>query len=134
MRNESVINGTNELTANERLTNMTEMQKCLERATAKGFVSHFKATDKGLKCLDSNKVYQPHEVSVPNFFRFEGVSNPDDMSILYEIQTYDGCKGTLIDAYGVYADPRVGKFITEVDEIYKKAPHDSRRMTTFNER
>lgn len=132
MRNEPAISGRAELTANDRLTNMTELQKCLERASAKGFVNWFKATENGLRCIDSNRLYQPEEVTVPNYFRFEGVSDPDDMSILYEIETFDGCKGTLIDAYGVYADSRVAKFMTEVHEIYKKAPHDDRRMTTVN--
>ena len=132
MRNEPAIDGRVELTANERLTNMTELQKCLDKASAKGFVNWFKATDNGLKCIGSDRIYQPDEVSVPNYFRFEGVSDPDDMSILYEIETFDGCKGTLIDAYGVYADSRVGKFMTEVQEIYKKAPH-GRKMTTDRE-
>lgn len=128
MRNEPAINGIVELSANDRLTNMTELQKCLERANAKGFVNWFKATDKGLKCIGSNRVYKPNEVTVPNFFRFEGISDPDDMSILYEIETFDGCKGTLIDAYGVYADSRVAEFMTEVQEIHKKAPHEDRQL------
>src|SRR5438128_6065308 len=85
---------------NDRITNMTEMQKCLDKAMAKGFVKSFRATEKGLKCIDSERLYQPADVTVPNFFRFEGISDPADMSILYEIETNDGCKGTLIDAYG----------------------------------
>ena len=123
MRNESLGDQQPRVEANDRLTNMTEMQRCLEKAAAKGFVSWFKATDKGLKCIGSNKVYQPEEVFVPNFFRFEGISDPDDMSILYEIETADGCKGTLIDAYGVYADQRVAKFMSQVEEMHKKVPH-----------
>ena len=111
-----------------QLNFMTELQKCLERASAKGFVNWFKATDEGLKCLGTNRVYQPNEVNVPNFFRFEGISDPDDMSILYEIETHDGCKGTLIDAFGVYADSRVGNFMNEVHDIHKKAPHEDRNL------
>ena len=109
--------------ANDRLTNMTEMQKCLDKALEKGFDLSFKATENGLKCLGSNRVYSPEEVTVPNFFRFEGISDPGDMSILYEIETNDGCKGTLIDAYGVYSDSRVAKFMCAVDEMHKKIPH-----------
>ena len=130
MRNEPAIDRSAELAANDRLTNMTGLQKCLESAGAKGFISWFKATDKGLKCIGSNRVYQPDEVTVPNFFRFEGISDPDDMSILYEIETHDGCRGTLVDAYGVYADSSVAKFMAEVQEIYKKAPHDDRKLSS----
>ena len=35
--------------------------------------------------------------------RFEGMSSTDDNSILYAISSKDGIKGTLVDAYGVYA-------------------------------
>ena len=109
--------------ANDRLTNMTEMQKCLDKATEQGYVRSFGITERGLRSLGSERIYQPNEVSVQNFFRFEGISDPDDMSILYEIETHDGCKGTLIDAYGVYSDSRVGKFMCDVEEVHKKIPH-----------
>jgi hypothetical protein len=108
---------------NDRLTNMTEMQQCLDKAVEKGFDLSFKATENGLKCLGSERVYSPQEVTVPNYFRFEGISDPGDMSILFEIETNDGCKGTLIDAYGVYSDSRVAKFMCAVEKMHKKVPH-----------
>ena len=108
---------------NVRIPYMTELERCLEKASAKGFVDWFKVTEKGLQRIGTGRIYQPEEVSVPNFFRFEGISDPDDMSILYEIETRDGCKGTLIDAYGVYSDSRVGEFMCEVQEFHKKFPH-----------
>jgi hypothetical protein len=36
------------------------------------------------------------------------------MSIVYAIETRNGVRGTLADAFGVYADPRVGAFIRTV--------------------
>ena len=41
------------------------------------------------------------------------------MSILYAIETSDGRKGVLIDAYGLYADDDTSAFMQEV-EIFKK--------------
>jgi hypothetical protein len=32
------------------------------------------------------------------------MSNPDDNSVLFAIESNDGLKGTLLDAYGVYAE------------------------------
>ena len=55
-----------------------------------------------------------------SFFRFEGESDPDDNAILYVIETTDGLKGTLIDAYGVYNDQRVTQFMKDVNMIQKK--------------
>jgi hypothetical protein len=52
--------------------------------------------------------------------RFEGASDPADNTILYVIETNDGIKGTLVDAYGSYADPKVTTFMEEVAEINKK--------------
>ena len=66
----------------------------------------------------------PDEVVAVNFFRFEGPSNPDDMSILYAIETTDGRKGTLVDAYGIYADEKTGEFFQSV-EIHKKVNKDT---------
>lgn len=86
----------------------------------KGYTDQFQAVEGGLKCVENEKVYHPSEVKVPNFFRFEGISDPDDTSILYVIETADGRKGTLVDAYGLYADDNIGQFMVEVEDIHKK--------------
>jgi len=99
---------------------LKSLQACLSRMIEKGYTDDFKATDDGLKSLKSDKVYSPGEVTIPNFFRFEGASDPDDMSILYVIETNDGSKGTLVDAYGPYASPEVNQFILAVENINKK--------------
>lgn len=112
--------GTKYMEANDRLTEMTEMERCLEKSAERGFTDQFRVTSNGLKSVESDKIYQPEEVRIPNFFRFEGISDPDDMSILYEIETNDGRKGTLVDAYGLYSDPKVGRFMLDVEDIQKK--------------
>ena len=42
---------------------------------------------------------------IREYHRFEGASDPDDMAILYAILSKCGLRGTLADAFGVYADP-----------------------------
>ncbi|MBD0368348.1 MAG: hypothetical protein ICV53_19865, partial [Flavisolibacter sp.] len=80
----------------------------------------FRVEKKYLQSLtDKKKKYKPKDVKAVNFYRFEGISDPDDMSILYAIETCDGRKGTLIDAYGNYSDDDTGAFMQEVD-INKK--------------
>jgi hypothetical protein len=105
---------------NDRLTYMTDMEKCVSKLEEKGYTEQFRVEKKVLQSLtDKKKKYKPKDVKAVNFYRFEGPSNPDDMSILYAIETADGTKGTLIDAYGVYSDDDTGAFMQEVD-INKK--------------
>lgn len=47
----------------------------------------------------------------PSWGRFEGTSDPDDMSVIYALEARDGMRGTLTDACGSYADPAVGAVV-----------------------
>jgi hypothetical protein len=99
---------------------MNTLTSCVNNAVKDGYIESFKVTKQGLCSASKDKTYTPQEVRVIDFFRFEGVSDPADNSILYVIETTDGTKGTLIDAYGTYADESINKFMTEVEEINKK--------------
>jgi hypothetical protein len=91
------------------------------KLTKEGFTKDFKVTDGRLHTLDtdSSKSYAPDEVTIVDFYRFEGESNPDDMSILYAITATDGMKGTIASAYGVYADTDTNDFLKQVEDLGK---------------
>ncbi|HEY9008122.1 hypothetical protein [Ohtaekwangia sp.] len=99
---------------------MKTLNACLDKMVEQGYVENFRAAEGGLQSFDSDKIYGAKDINIVNFYRFEGISNPDDNSVLYVIETSDGKKGTLIDAYGAYADPEVAKLIVEVEEIQKQ--------------
>lgn len=100
---------------------MKTLASCLNRITKDGYVENFKVTDEGhLQSLETEKIYKPEDAHIINFFRFEGASDPSDSAILYVIETTDGAKGSLTDAYGMYADANIDKFIKEVEHISKK--------------
>lgn len=105
---------------NATTEDMKSLSLCLNKLLEEGFTENFKATDKGIQSIESTKVYEPAQIQVVNFYRFEGASDPADNSILYVIQTSDYVKGTLVDAYGMYADSRIDDFMKEVEDIYKK--------------
>ena len=64
--------------------------------------------------------YQPKEIIVVNFYRFEGDSDPGDSSILYIIETIDGTKGTLLDSYGAQNSGVLSEFMDSVSHIPKR--------------
>ena len=56
------------------------------------------------ECPSRNLQLNPEDFAIDEFYRFEGMSNPSDNSIVYAISSKEGIKGVLVDAYGVYAD------------------------------
>lgn len=68
-----------------------------------GFTLDFNLEKDNIYCKELQQGFAPDAFKVLEYFRFEGDSNPDDSSILFAIQTKDGHKGLLLDAYGAYA-------------------------------
>jgi len=99
---------------------MKSLSLCINRMVLDGYNLDFKVEEEKLMALSTGNTYEPAEVLIKNFFRFEGQSDPDDNSILYVIETTDGGKGTLVDAYGAYADQDVTDFFKKIDHIEKK--------------
>lgn len=86
----------------------------MDELTGRGFTEHFRVVNGGLRAVDSAKTFLADQVVIAEYHRFEGVSDPDDMAILYAIETRSGIRGTLTDAFGVYSDPAVGAFMKDV--------------------
>ena len=103
----------------EKNDEMSSAISVMNKLTQSGYTTQFKATEKGLTSLASQKNYKPKEVEIKHFYRFEGESDPNDSSIIYAIETKGGEKGTLVDSYGPYSDELVDKFIKAVKSITK---------------
>lgn len=104
---------------NNSLPYMKSLATCLNRMVQEGYTEDFTICDGGLQGMNSNKVYLPPDLQVVNFFRFEGMSDPDDNAVLYVIETNDGTKGTLIDAFGIYHNPQIAHFMKQVETLTK---------------
>ncbi len=104
----------------EEVPFMNTLTACVNKAVKNGYTDNLKMTKQGLFCERTDKSYAPSQIMIKDFYRFEGQSDPADNSIMYVIETEDGVKGTLIDAYGTYADENINKFMGEVEEINKK--------------
>ena len=112
---------------------METLSSAIERLTGQGFTAHFGVAGNRLRAFESGKTFGAHEVVIAAYSRFEGVSDPGDMSIVYAIETRNGTRGSLVDAFGVSSDPTVSTFLkdvpirgTETDEFVHK-PSGSHR-------
>lgn len=105
---------------------MKTLTSCTNKLNGEGYSAQFKALKGGLESLDSKKIYQPDEVRIASFYRFEGESDPSDNAILYAIETSEGERGTLVDSYGAEADTKVSEFIQAVENIHKTAPGEAK--------
>lgn len=94
-------------------TPLTYKIECLARA---GYTNDFQMCEEGLKCLNTGDVFQPGDLHITEHQRFEGITNPEDMAILYVVETNSGLKGTIVDAFGIYADADLMGFMKQVED------------------
>lgn len=90
------------------------MAEAVEDLRKRGFAANFEFLDKTFKAVNTGKTFRPDELVIVEHHRFEGVSDPDDMSVLYVIEANDGTRGTIADAFGPQADPELGAFLKTV--------------------
>ena len=65
-----------------------------------GFIEDFNLVAEGIESKNLKRKWKAGELEVVKFYRFEGMTNPGDNTILYLIETHDGQKGLLVDVYG----------------------------------
>lgn len=87
------------------------LTEALQELKRKGYTSEFSCEKSGARVIETGKVFQPEEATVVEYHRFEGASNPEDMSVVYALELNDGTRGTFIDAYGAYSNPFSADFI-----------------------
>jgi hypothetical protein len=82
----------------------------------KGYDSNFHLKNGRLVNNKTKKEYNPKDVYIKAENRYEGMSNPSDMSILYAIETNKGEKGTFLVGYGPTADLDTAEFFNNIPE------------------
>lgn len=97
-----------------RQTEYLTLASAIDDLADSGFVEHFGVSDGALRSFDSGRRFSAAELVIREYHRFEGVSDPDDMSIVYGIEGQGGVRGTLVDAYGAYSDAAVSAFLQRV--------------------
>lgn len=92
-------------------TSVAEAVRDLER---RGFTANFEFLGETFRALESGRTFRPDDLTIVEHHRFEGASDPDEMAVVYAIESRDGTRGVLVDAYGVYANPDLAAFLEDV--------------------
>ena len=100
-------------TANRKAEYLT-VACAVDGLTRRGFTEDFRVVDGKLRATGTRETFGPEELVISEFHRFEGISDPDDMAIVYGIEARNGLRGTVVDAFGVYSDPALGALLEHV--------------------
>ena len=95
----------------------------LKSLKQRGYTHNFLVRNGRLYAHDYKGIaYKPSQCLIEVQYRFEGFSNPSDMSIVYGIRTNDNKRGSLVVAYGPKANFDVAEFIRRVPEVISSNP------------
>jgi len=88
--------------------------QALTELARRGFTANFEYLDDAFTAVDLGRSFAAEDLTIVEHHRFEGASDPDDMSVVYAVESRDGVRGVVVDAFGVYADPKLGEFLHKV--------------------
>lgn len=110
----------------EPLEREETLERVVDELARRGYTEHFRAVEGGLQALGSGKRFDPGDLVIRGYYRFEGTSDPDDMAVAYAIETRDGVRGVLVDAFGRLAPPP-RRALALRRRAGENAPGDARR-------
>jgi len=94
----------------------TTLSEAVNHLRERGFDKHFRISEKGELVDNGETRYKPEQVKLVEFHRFEGTSDPADMSIVYAIETDTGEKGTVVDSFGAKGTETISDFMNKVEQ------------------
>jgi len=80
------------------------LSEAIRDLESRGYTHDFNLAENCIECKAIHKKVGPEYFKILEVYRFDGMTNPDDESVVYAIETSNGLKGTLTDAYGTYSD------------------------------
>lgn len=86
------------------MKNYNTVLEAINGLKKRGYKEDFDLKQDSVECPALSLQWHPENFTVDEFHRFEGMSDPDDNSIVFAISSNDGIKGTLVDAYGAYSE------------------------------
>jgi len=105
MHDDKMHNAVSCSTIFKRMQTYNTLSEAVNALTNKGYTADFSIKPYCLHCASLSLELRPEDFQIDEFYRFEGMSDPEDNSVVYAISSVDGkIKGTLVDAYGAYSE------------------------------
>ena len=82
----------------------------------KGYTASYQVVDNKLVDLETKETFNSESVNVVAEHRYEGMSNPSDMSILYVIETPSKSRGTFLTGFGPTANLEDAEFFKSIPD------------------
>lgn len=79
-----------------------------------GYDQDFNMKPDCIECSALDLRLHPEDFHVDKYYRFEGMSDPGDNSIVYAISSHNGARGILVDAYGMYSDSLTTEMVNKL--------------------
>ncbi len=84
--------------------NYESMVDAINDLKSRGYTKDFNLENDGIHCNTQMLRIHPEDFQVDEYYRFEGMTNPSDSSVVYAISSNKHkVKGVLVDAYGMYS-------------------------------
>ena len=80
------------------------LSEAITNLKKRGYENDFNLHPEWIECTVHREKFKPDEFHVDEFYRFEGMTDPDDSTILFAISSNSGLRGLLVDAYGMYSN------------------------------
>jgi len=96
------------------LTGYLSVAGAVDELGRRGFTEGLRVIDGGLRAIGTGEPVRTEDLVIREVYRFEGISDPDDMAIVYGIEGRRGLRATVVDAFGVYSDPALSALMEKV--------------------
>jgi hypothetical protein len=85
----------------------------------RGYLLDFNVKETRLENAEKGVLLSPDEFEITEVYRFEGNTDPGDEAVLYAIESHNGLKGMLVNAYGPYSSPLPDALVSKLTVLHK---------------
>ena len=97
------------------------MAEAVEGLRRRGFTTDFSVNRETGQVVAGDRILESDDLTIVEHHRFEGISDPDDSSVVYALEAPNGLKGVLVDAYGPYANWKTGTLLRQTRDSHGEA-------------